>query len=228
MKKLLIILFCLCGYCLSAQTKFVYGFNSGVGFTEGKFLDVNNIAGLNTIKGAFVKFNLETDWKVNKKLRIGGLFGLDAYKNIYQLDEFEYIYYNHPDLYRSLTNVGRTIRNTGAPSNFSLAANFSYEINVNKRLVILPHITTKINLVALNRDSTANGLTAGSPYAPDFAFQFKFSNNHWFNPSFILGSRLRYKISKKHLFQFGIGGEFLTKYLNRGYVRVNYLGKDNR
>ena len=228
MRKLATILFCLCGCYLSAQTKFAYGFNSGVGFTEGTFIKPNTTAGLKTIKGAFVKFNLEADWQVDKNLRIGALLGMDAYKNIYQFDEFEYIYNNHPDLYKSLKNVGRTIRNTGSPTNFSLAANFSYEINVNNKLAILPHITPKINIVALNRDTTANGLTAGSPYAQDFAFQYKFYNYHWFTPSFIFGTRLRYKFSKKYLFQFGVGGEFVTKYLNRGFVRVNYLGKDNR
>jgi hypothetical protein len=99
---------------------------------------------------------------------------------------------------------------------------------VSNKLTVLPHITPKINIVSLNRDTSANGLTSGSPYAPDFAFQNKFYNYNWFAAWFIFGTRLRYKFSKKHLFQFGIGGEFLTKYLNRGYVRVNYLGKDHR
>jgi hypothetical protein len=77
---------------------------------------------------------------------------------------------------------------------------------VSNKLTVLPHITPKINIVSLNRDTSANGLISGSPYAPDFAFQYKFYNYHWFTASFIFGTRLTYKFSKKHLFQFGIGG----------------------
>lgn len=229
MRKLLFFLFIYFFWSkTSAQTNFVYGINGGIGISRAHFDNQNDIKGLHTVSSNFVSFNFSIDWHMGNNFRMGLAGGLDEYKDKYRFDEIEYLYFNHPDLYKNTQTISSIYTQTNAFPVPSLTLDFSYEYKVSSKIGVLPFVGFKFNYVPIYRDSLANQLSIGSSIVPDFIFNDWLYRPNEFNPSFILGAKFRWYASKKYLFQLSLGYEYLTKNLKQGTLRINYLGKDSR
>ena len=229
MKRIILFFICLNSFYSSAQTKFAYGINGGIGISKAKFVSPNTIVGLSVQNTNFVHFDISADWHMDNNFRIGVGFALDEYKDRYRFDELEYLSANHPDI---LKNIPKLLSSTFTETNSFPVPSFNlmlaYEYKPSKKIGIVPFVNYKFNYVPLYRDSLANQLSIGSSLVPDFEFNTWLSRPNEFNVSFVLGTKFRWYISKKHLLQLSLGYEYLTNNLKQGTLRINYLGKDSR
>lgn len=228
MKNIIIFLMFLLPIFCFAQTKFAYGINGGIGISKAEFITPNTIAGLSIQKSNFVHFAITSDWLMGNNFRIGLAIGLDAYKDRYLFDELEYLSVNHPEILKTLNAQKKTFTKTNSVSVPSFSIVYQYDYHSVKNLSILPYIGYKFNYVPLYKDSLSNQLSIGSSVVPDFVFNDWLYRPNEFNFSFVIGTKFRWYVSKKHLLQLGIGYEYLTKNLKQGTLRINYLGKDSR
>ncbi|MBC7475830.1 MAG: hypothetical protein H7263_16220, partial [Candidatus Sericytochromatia bacterium] len=219
----------MCSFKIAAQTKFAYGINAGIGISKAKFQNQNTIEGLSIKKSNFVHLDISADWHMGNNFRIAVGLAFDSYKDRYKFDELEYLFYNHPDLLKAQGNtISSLYTKTNGLTVPSVSLSFQYDYKPLTKLSILPYVGFKFNYVPLYKDSLANQLNIGSSIVPDFQFNTWLTNPNEFNPSFVVGTKFRWYVSKKHLLQLGLGYEYLTKNLKQGTLRINYLGKDSR
>jgi hypothetical protein len=228
MRCVILFLICLNNFYSYAQTHFTYGINGGIGISKAKFISPNTIAGLSVQKTNFVHFDISTDWHMGNKFRIGVGFALDEYKDRYRFDELEYLSANHPIILRNNTAISSYFTNTNSFPVPSFNLMLAHEFKPFKKIGLVPFVNYKFNYVPLYSDSLANQLNIGSSIAPDFLFNTWLTRTNEFNVSFVVGSKLRWYFSKKHLLQLSLGYEYLTNNLKQGTLRINYLGKDSR